>query len=242
MKRITLVITLIFNALQIGFSCRCQPSDKTFCDELQSIGKNQIVARVLIEKREGASAEARILNLYKGDEDRKNIRIWGSDGINCNNGLGRVGDVFIAVLGRYERVIVSSKLIEIGDYDSGINCRNTLLWVDNGKIKGAINQLKDEEIEDIDPSKLLFCPSFQTNEEELQNIQILLNPTSNDMILKDLKSDITIDIFDIAGRHLLAKTVSVSSNIVSFGNFASGLYIIRLRRNTIVRGLKFVKI
>jgi hypothetical protein len=75
MKKITFLIILFFGAVQTGFSCRCQSSNKTFCDELQSITQNQIIARIQIEKCNGVKAEARILNLYKGREDKKNIRI-----------------------------------------------------------------------------------------------------------------------------------------------------------------------
>jgi hypothetical protein len=144
---------------------------------------------------------------------------------------------------RYEQTTSSSGSPTDGDYDSGFICNNTVLWVKNGKIEGKITQIGvTEQIVDSDPNRLSFCPSFQTNDEDLQNIEIFPNPTSNNLIVKGLQSEITVDVFDVVGRHLLGKNVSVSDNIVSLGNFASGLYVIRLRRNTIVRGLKFVKI
>jgi Secretion system C-terminal sorting domain len=243
MKKIIVIFSIVLIFYQSGISCDCLGSGKTFCDEANSINENEIIARIQIESREGLGGQARILNLYKGSEERKVIQIWGGNGANCINTLGKVGQIFIMKIGRITKEYPFSPEKKIGDYSSGFICANTTLWVDKGKIRGVISQtMKYELIEDIDPMNLFFCPLFKSDAQELQTIQISPNPTSNDLTIKGLKSDITVLIFDAIGRLLAEKAVAESNNSVLVGDLTSGLYIIRFRKNMTTKSLKFVKL
>jgi Secretion system C-terminal sorting domain len=243
MKKITLFLFFIFSLHQIGFSCRCSAPTKTFCDEAISINENHIIARIQIESKDGNVGQARILNLYKGAEDRKIIQIWGgSGGGDCLYKIGNIGQIYISILYRYNQTFPNGPAIKAGDYSMGA-CSNTILWKDGGKIKGRITQLgNDDEIDDIDPTSLFFCPQFKSDAQELQTIQISPNPTSNNLTIRGLLSDINISIFDAVGRCVSEQLVSVSNNTLLVGDLSRGLYIIRYRRNTAIRSMKFVKI
>jgi Secretion system C-terminal sorting domain len=244
MKKITLLLFFILSLHQLGFACRCASPTKTFCDEAISINENHIIARIQIESKDGIVGQARILNLYKGTEDRKTIQIWGgtgSGGGDCIYTIGNVGQIYIIILYRFNQTFPSSPAIKAGDYSMG-GCSNTILLKDGGKIKGRITQLRnDDEIDDIDPTSLSFCPQFKSDAQELQTIQIAPNPTSNNLTIRGLISDINISIFDAVGRLVSEQLVSVSNNILLVGDLSRGLYIIRYRRNTEIRSVKFVK-
>jgi Secretion system C-terminal sorting domain len=243
MKKIAILLTLYFSFLQTGFSCDCIGSSKTFCDEASSITENQIVVRVQIASREGLGGKARILNLYKGIENEKIIQIWGGSGADCTEMLGSVGQVFIMILRRIEQINQFNPEFEVGDYKAGFICSNNRLSVDKGKIIGMItNPSKSDTITDSDPTNLFFCPKFSSDVQELEKINIFPNPTSKNLTVSGLKSVVTLDIYDVLGRHLFEKLITVSDNTVVFNDLTSGVYIIRFRKNNAIKGLKFVKI
>jgi Secretion system C-terminal sorting domain len=243
MKKITLLFSVLFGLHQLGFSCDCISYGKTFCDIALSIKEDQIIARIQIESREGLGGQARILQLYKGTEEQEVIQIWGGNGGDCIQGFGRVGEILIVILGRFNQVNKFKPLIKIGDYSMGTDCGNTTLRVENGMISGLLTAKNTyEKMADTDPRNLSFCSSFITNEQELQGIAITPNPTSIDLTIRGLTSEMTISIFDVIGRLLSERMVSASDNNVLVGELSSGIYIIRFRKNTLIKELKFVKI
>lgn len=243
MKKIVLLLALCFSFLQTGLSCDCIGNLKTFCEEVSSITENQIVVRVQIASREGLGGKASILSLYKGVENEKIIQIWGGSGADCTEMLGSVGQTFIMILSRIEQVNQFNTKFKIGDYKAGFICSNNMLSVDKGKIIGMItNPSKSDAITDSDPTNLFFCPKFSSDVQELEKINIFPNPTSKNLTVSGLKSVVTLDIYDVLGRHLFEKLITVSDNTVVFNDLASGIYIIHFRKNNAVKGLKFVKI
>jgi hypothetical protein len=243
MTKITLLLSFLLSLHQVGFSCTCAGSAKTFCDEAISVNEKVIIARIQIVSRDGLSGQARILNLYKGTENKEIIQLWGGNGGNCIRTIGGIGEVYIIILGRFTETIQSKPLINLGDYSMGSDCANTALWVDKGKIIGVITNLTMyDQIDDTDPTTLPFCPRFKSDAQELESIQISPNPTANDLTIRGLTYETTISVFDVVGRLVSEKLVSASSNNLSVGDLASGLYIIRFRKNKVVKGVKFVKI
>jgi Secretion system C-terminal sorting domain len=243
MTKITLLLSFLLSLHQVGFSCRCSGSTKTFCDEAIAVNENQIIARIQIESRDSLGGQARILNLYKGTESKEIIQVWGGFGSDCIRTIGSVGQVYIIILDRFNQTAQNSPAVKTGDYSLGSDCSNTALWIDNGKIKGIITQLVyDEEIKDTDPTTLPFCPRFKSDAQELESIQISPNPTSNDLTIRGLTYETTISVFDVVGRLVSEKLVSASSNNFAVGELVSGLYIIRFRKNKAIKGVKFVKI
>lgn len=243
MKKIVLLLTLCFSFLQTGLSCDCIGNFKSFCEEVSTITENQIVVRVQIASREGLGGKARILNLYKGIENEKMIQIWGGSGADCTQMLGSVGQTFIMILSRIEQLNQFNTKFKIGDYKAGFICSNNRLSVDKGKIIGMItNPSKSDAITDSNPTNLFFCPKFLSDAQELDKIEIFPNPTSNEIIIKGINAEMTIHVYDVVGRHVFEKLITVADNNMIFNDLTSGVYIIRFRKNNAIKGLKFVKI
>jgi hypothetical protein len=242
MKKVSILPFFLYTFIQIGLACDCVTNTRGFCSFVQTLTQKQIVARVLIEKRDNASGQVRILNLYKGHETRKLIKVWSGNGANCIGFLGNVGEEFIMVFDLIEEKSSFRPEQEIGDYHPASACSPGTLKVENGKIIGAINSAKREEILDSDPTQLFFCPSFLSDAQELEKIRVIPNPFSTQLVVEDVASDVVVSVFDIAGRLVAEINFAKTDNRLVLGHLASGLYIIRFRKNLATRSFKFVKI
>ena len=242
MKKLFLFIFVIVVLGQKTKACTCTSTLTTFCKSVEVANDKSIIVRAFIEEQSNNGAKLRILNLYKGNETKGTIQVWGGDGGNCRTGIGRVGQTFIMILTRLERVSASRLNEQIGDYETWILCAVSQVLVENGKLKGLLTEEKNQTVDDTDPNRLPFCPNFKTDLEFLKNVQVSPNPTENILNFKNLSSKIDVEIFDVLGRLIQQNTVFPNQDFVNVADLPNGLYIMRFRRNVAIHIVKFVKI
>jgi hypothetical protein len=248
MKKTFLFILLLSVIYQNSIACDCVTQFNTFCQTIEStVGSNFIIARFSVLKHtknkfNQSVHTLKILNLYNGVEKRQEIQAWGSDGVSCRDNLPVEGKVFIGILGRITDAKWSSEE-KVGDYSSFSFCTVSTVLVENGKINGFINNPNLEEtIDDIDPTRLFFCPNFKTDKELADEVQIAPNPTDDILIFKNLKQEIFVEIYDVLGRLVIATSISKAKNELQVADLSAGLYIVRVGVNTASNTVKFVKI
>jgi hypothetical protein len=242
MKQLFLLISIIALFEPTAEACDCNFTLNTFCKALQATNDKCIVARVFVEERTSVGANLRILNLYKGDETQKRIQVWGIlNGAGCIDGVRSVGTTFIMILWRVE-VSYPPLNAKVGDYLTGSICVPWQVLVENGKIIGPLTTDTSQTVDDTDPKRLSFCPNFKTDLDLLENITVAPNPTNNILNFNSLTSDTHIEIFDVLGRLIQQKTVVPSLSFINVADLASGLYIIRFKKNAAVHSVKFIKV
>ncbi len=242
MKKLLLLISIITIFGKNAKACDCNSSLNTFCKSVEAVNDKSIIVRVIVEERDKNRGKLRILNLYKGNESKLFIQVWGSDGFSCRDNIGNVGQTFIMILYRIEKFSQFPIEEKEGDYQTWNFCTISHLLVENGKIKGRITENEIQTVDDSDPNRLPFCPNFKTDLEDLQSMIIAPNPTEDILYLKNLSSDTQIEIFDILGTKIQQKSILQSQNYIDVADLAAGLYIVRFRKNKAVNTVKFIKI
>lgn len=242
MKKLLLLTSIIIVFGQNAKACDCNSFLNTFCKSVEAITDKSIVVRVIVEERDNYRGKLRILNLYKGNENKLFIQVWGNNGAICRDNIGNVGQTLILILHRIEKFSQFPLEEKEGDYLTGSICTISHLLVENGKIKGRITENEIQTVDDSDPNRLPFCPNFKTDLEILQSMIIAPNPTENIFYLKNLTGETEIEIFDILGRKIQQKAILQSQNFIDVADLAVGLYIVRLRKNAAVHAVKFIKV
>lgn len=242
MQKLLLLISIIIIFGQNAKACDCN-SSATFCESVKAATDKSIVVRVIVEERNKNRGKLRILNLYKGNENKLFIQVWGSDGYSCRDNIGNVGQTFIMILHRIEKFSQFPLEEKEGDYETWNFCNISHVQVENGKIIGHFNDFVSfQTVDDSDPNRLPFCPNFKTDLEILQSMVIASNPTEGILYLKNLAGETEIEIFDILGRKIQQKAILQSQNFIDVADLAVGLYIVRLRKNAAVHAVKFIKV
>lgn len=84
-----------------------------------------------------------------------------------------------------------------------------------------------------------------SNEEvvELNDFQIRPNPAKNSFTidLKNLNADTTIEVYDVLGKKVMNKKISLMSSSYDISNWNSGLYIIKISSKNSIETKRFIK-
>lgn len=87
--------------------------------------------------------------------------------------------------------------------------------------------------------ELLSATGFD-NENELKNIRIFPNPTSDFITINAPKHGLNIQLFDLSGRIILEEKTKTNNHQISVSNLPAGIYIIRLQSENKILVHKFI--
>jgi hypothetical protein len=82
------------------------------------------------------------------------------------------------------------------------------------------------------------CPSLEIDDQNLTNISIYKNPTSNTLFISGAGFYITISIFNMSGREVFS---CKNTNNINLAALPSGVYVIRISDGTNLINRKFIK-
>ncbi|MEM6804677.1 MAG: T9SS type A sorting domain-containing protein [Bacteroidota bacterium] len=242
MKHTFLLSILIFSLSFKVFPCSIDPSKIPYC-RAANFGK-QLLASGTIFKKIDRGYIIRLHEVYKGEEERCEIKVFERKDEDCNgllfdyklNLLGKVGDVILF----RARLITSadtdwaeegeyySPYVKIGSYSplerplkrSGNKYKGFFKEGQNSvSVDKVWQELSDCGVENLLPEARPICGSFSIN--------IYPNPANEVVFLDQIVESFTsIELFDLNGN-LVHKQNSYDPSLgISTAQLASGLYII----------------
>lgn len=84
----------------------------------------------------------------------------------------------------------------------------------------------------------ISCGPLSVNDFEENKFSVLPNPASDYIFISNLKENTTLEIYDLTGKKLMEKEVSVTNNEIDISSHAAGTYLVNIGTSTIS---KFVK-
>ncbi|WP_310991813.1 T9SS type A sorting domain-containing protein [Aequorivita marina] len=82
------------------------------------------------------------------------------------------------------------------------------------------------------------CGPLSVNELERNSISISPNPASDYIVIGNIKEDMLFEIYDLTGKKLIEKNLSMSENQIDISQLAAGTYLINNGLTSVSRFLK----
>ncbi|MEG8948159.1 T9SS type A sorting domain-containing protein [Rosettibacter firmus] len=205
------------------------------------------------------SMEVEIIELLKGDDTRKTVKVWGDTGLLCRPYLRRFqsDSIWVLALFKSSEGYFRHPDEREGDYNISI-CGEYYLKIKNDTVIGLI-----ENVNYNDPPQYMSLTNFLTSakqiltsvEEEIpyffelsQNYPNPFNPTTKISFSVPKDSHVSLKVFDILGREVavLANRVFLAGRYeldFNASNLPSGTYIYKLRTEdkTITKKMLLIK-
>ncbi len=188
--------------------------------------------------------EAQILNIYKGNETRERILIWGNDGILCRPSISSynfpVDDTFIVAIYRSEDGRGAKG--ETSEHYYLSVCGEFYLSLIHNKVSGFIDNDNNRQVMDLSvfEEKLLGNITDVENDKELpkeflleQNYPNPFNPSTIISYKLSQAGEVKILIFDLLGQEvdqILGEFQNAGTYQINFTaeNLSSGSYVYSL--------------
>ena len=125
---------------------------------------------------------------------------------------------------------------------------DVIYWIGSGKAKKGTGYTLTGVMH-YAYSKWSINPRSATDIEETTGISdnnktkisIYPNPAHSTLSVKGFNSNATVRIFDVTGKNVMNKTVSVSSNDINVSNLVNGVYVVELNNGSTTEFVKFIK-
>lgn len=245
LRKLVLFVLVMFASTKV-LPCSIIPN--TFCKSIQINAEHVIVTGKIISKDiDGLDLE--VIDVLRGDESRKVIRIWDGEDFDCNGPwsmsaeyIGNVSDTVIISLPLIEEVI--SPWDVVGDYRRPNPYFHTPeLRVKNGKAHGLIQgdaiAPAEYNLWEIDYSKIKesiilngVCKDLISNVEDVffEDITIT-NPVTTYLELKNASVNQirTLSLYTINSEKVISRKVETSADLkIDLINEPPALYILEV--------------
>ena len=247
-KKLQLLFCLSLFMISTSIACSFNP--ESLCSSLSLLTGDLVVSGQIIGIDDDG-IDLKVIQVFRGEENRETIRIWDGTDFDCNgfvsmaaSDLGSINDSVLLVLPMIDSLENTWEIV--GDYrrphfmlhTTALNIKNNIL---QGFIKGVSIAPPQFRISSMPYPEFLAswnmfgdCSDINVSTEDLQNQKIDLsynNPISSSVNITFSNGNNmrkTLEVFSMQGTKIETIETNDTALEIDFSNYTKGMYLIRI--------------